>query len=169
MPRPDLNRVPPAFHNYINQVKENDLMPALKNQAISFTSFLSQIPDEKKEYRYAEGKWTVKELLQHLLDAERIFIYRALCFARKDETPLPGFDENDYAAHSKWENRDWDEMIEEFRVVRRSAEIMFGSFDQEQLESAGRSNERSNYVLALGFIIAGHVNHHVKVLQERYL
>jgi hypothetical protein len=169
MPRPDLSRVPAAFHNYVNHVEENELMPALRNQAASFVSFLRQIPAEKRNYRYAEGKWTIKELLQHILDTERIFIYRALCFARKDTTPLPGFEENDYAANSKWENRDWDEMIEEFQAIRRSAEIMFGSFDNEQLENAGTSGGRSNYVLAMGFIIAGHINHHMKVLKERYL
>src|SRR6187401_310355 len=98
MSRPDLARVPEYFHRYINQVEEDDLMPAFRNQTETFIDFLEQIPPAKIDYRYAEGKWTIKEILQHIIDAERIFAYRALCFARKDATPLPSFEENDYAA-----------------------------------------------------------------------
>lgn len=169
MPRPDLSRVPAAFHNYINQVPEDDMMTAMKKQADTFLTFLQNIPADKRHYRYAESKWTIQELLLHILDAERIFAYRALRFARKDATPLPGFEENDYAANSKWENRNWDDLVEEFRVVRRSSEILFGSFDQAQLEAEGTSGGRSIYVLAIGFVISGHINHHIKILKERYL
>ncbi len=169
MPRPDLSRIPQAFHVYINQVSEEDLMQALKSQSSSFVRFLESIPADKREYRYAEDKWTIKELLQHILDAERVFAYRALCFARKDATPLPGFDENDYAANSKAGQRDWNDLVDEFKSIRRSTEILFGSFDEEQLDSAGISNGKSVYVLGIGFIIAGHINHHVNVIKERYL
>jgi DinB superfamily len=168
MSRPDLTRVPEWYHNYINQVPEDDLMQALKKQTSSFVQFLEKIPVEKRDYRYAEDKWTIKELLQHILDAERIFAYRALCFARKDATPLPGFEENDYAANSKADKRDWNEMVEEFKVVRRSTEILFGSFDNEQLETSGTSSGKKGYVLGIGFVIVGHINHHVKVVKERY-
>jgi hypothetical protein len=108
-------------------------------------------------------------MLQHIIDAERIFCYRALCFARKDTTPLPGFDENTYAANSKSENRKWKSLVNEFMVVRWSTENLFSSFDAEQLESGGTSGGKSNYVMAIGFIIAGHANHHMKVIEERYL
>ncbi len=169
MPRPDLTRVPDFYHNYIKQVEENDLMEALTKQTPSFIQFLKDIPADKRDYRYAEGKWTIKEALQHIIDAERIFAYRGLCFARKDTTPLPSFDENSYAANSKADKRNWEELVEEFKAVRKSTEIMFGSFDEEQLESAGTASGKSNYSRAIGFILVGHVNHHVKVIRERYM
>ena len=169
MPRPELSRVPEWYHVYINQVNENELMDALQKQTPAFTRFLEDLPEEKRNYRYEAGKWTIKEMLQHIIDAERIFAYRGLCFARKDTTPLPGFDENSYADNSRADKRDWDELVEEFKTVRKSTEILFGSFDNEQLESAGTASGKSNYARAIGFILVGHVNHHVKVIKERYL
>lgn len=169
MSRPDLSRVPEWYHRYINQVKENDLSEAMGNQLTDFILFLTELPADKRDYRYAEGKWTIKEVLQHIIDAERIFAYRALCFARKDTTPLPGFDENSYADNSKASDRDWSEMIEEFSVVRQSTAILFKSFDTDQLETNGTASGKPVYVLGIGFIIVGHVNHHLGVLKERYL
>jgi uncharacterized damage-inducible protein DinB len=169
MPRPDLTRVPDYYHNYINQAEGDDLMKVLQKQTRSFEEFLNEIPKSKRNYRYAEGKWTIKELLQHIIDAERIFAYRALCFARKDATPLPSFEENSYASNSKAEKRKWKDLVKEFEAVRRSTEILFDSFDDEQLETAGTASGKSNYVLAIGFIIAGHANHHIKIMKERYL
>ncbi len=169
MPRPDLSRVPDFFHNYINQVKDDELMQALKNNSAAMEIFFKTIPSEKHDYRYAAGKWTIKEVVQHLIDTERIFNYRALCFARKDTTPLPGFDENLFAANAKAGKRNWNDLMEEFAAVRKSTEILFASFDEEQLESAGNSNGRSNYVLGMGFICVGHCNHHRKIIEERYL
>ncbi|MEO7924888.1 MAG: DinB family protein [Chitinophagaceae bacterium] len=169
MPRPDLSRVPEWYHVYINQVKENDLIKAIQDQSISFLKFLKRIPVEKRNYRYAKGKWTIKEMLQHIIDAERVFSYRALCFARKESAPLPSFDENEYAANSKAAKRDWNEMLEEFKAVRHSTEIMFGSFDKTQLDSTGTASGKPVYVLGIGFILVGHINHHIRVLTERYL
>lgn len=169
MPRPNLSRIPEWFHNYVNQVPENDLMEAMINQTPLFINFFESIPVAKRDYRYAEGKWTIKEMLQHIIDAERVFAYRGLCIARKDTTPLPGFDENNYANNAKANTRDWDEMMEEFKAVRRSSEILFGSFDEEQLETNGTANNNPIYVLAIGFVLVGHVNHHLRILKERYL
>jgi len=169
MSRPILSRIPEWFHRYVNQVPENDLMEAMKKQTPVFINLFESIPVEKRDYRYGPDKWTIKEMLQHIMDAERIFAYRGLCIARKDATPLPGFDENTYADNSKAGTRDWNEMMEEFKVVRRSSEILFGSFDEEQLESSGTANNNPIYVLAIGFVLLGHVNHHVKILKERYL
>lgn len=168
MPRPDLGRVPEYYHQYINQVDGNDLIKVLQKQTRSFLKFLKGIPKKKRNYRYADGKWTIKEVLQHIIDAERIFAYRALCFARKDATPLPSFDENNYAANAKAEQRKWNDMVNEFTAVRQSTEILFNSFDKEQLEAAGTASGKSNYVLGLGFIIAGHANHHMRITKERY-
>lgn len=169
MARPDLSRVPDYFHRYISEVKEDDLSDALKNQAQSFIAFLHTIPADKRDYRYAEGKWTIKELLQHIIDTERIFAYRALCIARKEAAPLPGFDENTYAANSKAAQRNWSDLTEEFSVVRHSTEILFSSFDKEQMEQSGTASNKSIYVAGIGFILAGHVAHHQKIIAERYL
>ncbi|MBS1920908.1 MAG: DinB family protein [Bacteroidetes bacterium] len=169
MPRPDLTRVPEFYHNYINQVLENDLMEAFTKESNSFIQFFESIPVSKQDYRYAEGKWTIKEVLQHIIDAERVFIYRALVFARKDNTPLPSFDEDLYAKNSKASSRKWNDLMEEFKSVRKSAEILFNSFDFEQLDSSGIASKHSNYVLGMGYIIIGHSVHHKNVVKERYL
>ena len=169
MARPDLSRVPEFYHNYIKKAPENDLTVALKNNTSAFNALIKTIPAEKHDYRYAEGKWTIKDLIQHIIDGERIFSYRALRFARKDNTPLPGFDENLFAANAKTGKRSWNEMIEEFNTVRKATELLFMSFDEQDLESSGVASDNSVYVLGLGFICAGHCAHHLQVLKERYL
>ena len=169
MPRPDLSRVPIFYHNYINQVPEDDLTGSFKKQSEVFIKFLEKIPKDKHDYRYAKDKWTLKELLQHIIDAERIFCYRALRFARNDATPLPAFDEDSYALHSKADKRDWNELVDEFKSVRKSSQYLFNSFDPDQLNASGVSNNASIYVLGIGFITIGHTLHHKKIIEERYL
>ena len=169
MPRPDLSRIPEFYHGYISKVKENDLMPALRNSTSQLFDLLKSIPKEKHEYRYAEGKWTVKDVVQHMIDGERVFTYRALRFARKDDTPLPGFEENLYAQTAKADKRNWNDLVDEFSVLRKASEAMFASFDNEQLEADGIANENSTYVLGIGYILAGHVLHHCQIIKERYL
>ena len=169
MSRPDLSRVPEFYHGYISKTKGDDVMAALRNSTRELFSLLKSIPPEKHGHRYAEGKWTIKEVVQHMIDAERVFAYRALRFARKDDTPLPGFDENLFAQTAKADRRNWNDLIEEFGALRQASEAMFTSFDDEQLESSGIANEHSNYVLGIGYILAGHVNHHCQVIKERYL
>ena len=169
MSRPDLSRVPEFYHGYISSVKENDLLTGLKSSTKNLFELLKSIPPGKQGYRYADGKWTIKEVVQHMIDGERVFTYRALRFARKDDTPLPGFDENLFADTSKADKRNWDDLVEEFAAVRKSSEAMFASFDEEQLESSGIASENSTYVLGIGYIVAGHVNHHCQIIKERYL
>ena len=169
MARPDLSRVPAFFHGYISKVKEDDLMSALASSTSELFSLLKSIPAEKHDYRYGDGKWTVKEVVQHMIDGERVFTYRALRFARKDATPLPGFDENLFAQTAKADKRNWNDLIDEFRALRKVSEAMFASFDNEQLEAAGVASESSIYVLGIGYVVAGHVNHHCQIIKERYL
>jgi hypothetical protein len=169
MPRPDLTKIPEWYHGYISQVAGNDPLVAMKNQTPVMLRFFNRISPEKRNYRYAKGKWTIKEMLQHIIDAERIFAYRALCIARQENTSLPGFDENDYADNSKARKRDWDNMIEELKVVRRSSEILFSSFDKEQMATYGVANNNPASVLAIAFIMVGHINHHIHVTKERYI
>jgi hypothetical protein len=169
MPHVDLARVPEYYHRYISHVINEELNTAFKDHLTDLSSLLQSIPENKWTYRYAEGKWSVKELVQHIIDAERIFAYRALCFARKDETPLPGFDENSYADNSGADKRSSSELMEELRTVQRSTAQMFASFDGEQLDHTGSANGKSVYVKAIGYILIGHSLHHKKILQERYL
>jgi len=167
--RPDLTRVPEFFHNYIRHVPEDDLMTSFKNQTPVTIDFFNEIPRDKIDYAYAPGKWIIKEVLQHIIDAERIFCYRSLRFARKDPTPLHGFDENLFAANAKARQRNWNDLIDEFKTVRQGTEWLFGSFDEDQLNATGVSNNASNYVLAFGYITVGHPLHHVRIIKERYL
>jgi len=169
MSRPDLERVPPFYHNYINQVPEGSLQQALQKHELEVIPFLESIPADKWSHRYAEGKWTIKELVQHLIDAERIFNYRALCFARRDETPLPGFDEDFYVIHSDANRRSNEEFLKELQVVQQSTIHLFNSFTEEQLEATGIANNNPIYVKAIGYIIVGHTRHHLNIIKERYL
>lgn len=167
--RPDLSRVPKFYHNYIGYVPQDNLEEAFNIQTPAFIEFIESIHPDKYDYRYADGKWTIKEVLQHIIDAERIFAYRALCFARKDKTFLPGFDENDYADNSKAAVRDWKNMVAEFKAVRMASEYLFNSFDDDQLNATGTSNNNSVYVLGIGYLLIGHSIHHIKVVKEKYL
>jgi hypothetical protein len=169
MPRPDLSKVPSFYHGYINKVAENDLPAAFTNQSKALFPFLESIPAAKHNYAYAAGKWTIKELIQHIIDAERVFTYRALTFSRKDETKLPGFDENAWAPESNAVSRNWKDMIEEFKAVRKATEYLFGSFNEGQLNATGIANNNSIYVMGIGFICVGHCTHHISILKERYL
>jgi len=169
MPRPDLSRVPDFFHGYISKVKEDDLMTGLRSSTVALFSLLDEIPSDKYEYRYAENKWSIKDVIQHMIDAERVFTYRALRMARRDQTPLPGFDENLFAQTANADKRNWNEMVEEFATLRKATEALFASFDNVQLESEGNASGKSIYVLGIGYIVAGHVNHHLDIIKERYL
>ncbi len=167
--RPDLSLIGNWYHGYIGLVKEDTLKNGFENHTQKLVSFFSNIPPEKYDHKYAPEKWTIKEVLQHIVDAERVFAYRALRFARKDYTPLPGFDENLFAANAKTNNRSWDDLLEECKLVRRSSQIMFASFDEEQLMAKGIASGSENYVLGWGYILLGHATHHINIIQERYL
>jgi uncharacterized damage-inducible protein DinB len=169
MPKPDLITIPEFYHKYVRLVAENDAAAALSANTEKALGVLSDIPDEKWNYRYAEGKWSIKEMLQHITDAERIFSYRALCIARGEKQSLPGFDENTYAAASNADRRKKEELIEEFKTVRKATEALFQSFDDEQLAKIGVANNKSISVNGIGFVTVGHVMHHLNILQERYL
>ncbi|HEV8079892.1 MAG TPA: DinB family protein [Chitinophagaceae bacterium] len=168
MPKPNINDYPEYFGKYINQVSEEDLSEAFRNQFPKIESFLLSISEEKAGFAYAPGKWTLKELLQHTIDTERIFNYRALCFARKETASLPSFDENLYAENSNANKRSWKSLSSEFINVRRSTEDLFNSFSDGVLQQKGSANNNNTSVLSLGFILIGHVYHHIKVVEERY-
>jgi DinB superfamily len=169
MPKPLPTTYPEYFKRYVDQVPEEDLSTAFSNQLSVINKLLNSITEEKSMYAYDTGKWTLKELLQHMIDTERIFNYRALCIARKESVSLPGFDENAYAANSNANNRTWEDMVDEFLTVRRSTEFLYKSFTDEVLDHSGLSNNKPTTVLSLGFTTLGHFYHHKKVMEERYL
>lgn len=155
--------------NYIKLVETKSVKEAIEKYASSINEFFSEIPPGKVDYRYAENKWSIKEMLQHVIDAERIFAYRALRIARKDTTPLPGFDENTYAVASNADARTWEDLLEEFKAVRRSTDLLLKSFTEEQYRQMGTTNGQPASVSAIGFTLYGHMLHHKNILQERYL
>ena len=168
-PKPSPTAHPGYFQRYIALVQETDLTEAFRNQRTALEKLLASINEEKSNYAYAEGKWTLKEVLQHIIDAERIFNYRALCFARGEKQNLPGFEENDYALNSFAGNRKWDELVKEFWAVRQSTEYLFGSFNSTVLENVGTANSNTNTVSGIGFLTIGHCLHHQAIIKERYL
>ena len=154
---------------YINAAGEGNLYEDLEISLHDFIRFVQDIPMDKFDYRYAEGKWTIKDIIQHLIDAERIFAYRALRFARNDKTALPGFDENEYVDAVQADKRSIQDLLTELAVVRQATLSLFKSFSDEELLRIGIASNNPMSVRALGFTIIGHQNHHQRVFQERYL
>ncbi len=169
MPKPSPGTHPSYFDRYIGLVTEDDLQTAFNNQLPVITSLLTGITEEKSLTAYAPGKWTIKELLLHMTDTERIFNYRSLAFARKEQASLPGFDEDAYAANSHANNRSWQSLVEEFLQVRKNTEMLFSTFTEEALNNIGTANNNPATALSMGFTAIGHVYHHTIILKERYL
>ena len=169
MPRPDLQKVPVHLHEEINLVNQDDLKEAFSKHANAI-SILKNIPEEKWSYRYAEGKWSIRQVVQHLIDGERIFCNRALVIARKDKTTsLVSFDQDEYEVTSKADKRTKDDLISELATLQQSSIKFFGSFDDEQLQTRGTIGSYTIDVNALGFVVVGHTLHHLKLIKERYL
>lgn len=157
------------FAHYIGLVNSNDFLTAIEQNHKDFLELLSSIDEEKSFYRYAEDKWSIKELIAHIIDSERIFAYRALRFARNDKTDLSGYDENNYAVFSGADERSLSDLVLEFDVTRQSSLALFRSFDKEMLERTGTANDIAIDVTSLGYLIAGHCRHHINIIRERYL
>jgi hypothetical protein len=162
----NLDTVPHFYKNYVKQIEETDLLQALRISGNRAQEVLHGIPQEKQDFKYGPDKWTIKELLCHMIDAERIFAYRALSFARNDKTNLPGFDENGYAPEANASNRSLKGIINEMRHLRVATIDLFEGFSPDMLARKGSANNNELSVVALGFIIAGHESHHLKVLKE---
>lgn len=169
MPRPTTHDYASFYHNYVMNVKEEDVRAAFQQQSFILDSFLASIPESKADHAYAEGKWTVKQLLQHMIDTERIFTHRALWFARRSPSPLSGFDENEYAAVADVSKRSVASLADEMRAVRNSSAFLFNNFTEKELNTSGTANTHAITVNALGFVTLGHFLHHMRILEERYL
>jgi hypothetical protein len=169
MKKSNISPMPDFFDRYINQVEDIDIHEALSKYAAieSYMSLETIIALDGK--RYAPGKWTIKEILQHIIDTERILSYRALRFARKDKTSLPGFDEELFAQSAEAEERSIPDLIQEYKIIRKSSIALFKSFNDEMFLQDGICFNRTLSVVGLGFVIVGHSKHHFNVIKERYL
>ena len=159
----------PYYDSYIALIEDSDIISTLEEQMNSTYEFLNNIGEEKGNYAYQPGKWSIKELVGHLADSERVFGYRALRFARNDKTELAGYEQDDYVANSNFKERTLKDLAEELLYLRKSNLILFRSFTDDMLKMTGIANESEVSVDALLFIIAGHEKHHINVIKEKYL
>ena len=169
MPKPQAQDFPPYFGKYISQADAESLSEAIEKYAKPLIVFYTGLPDEKASFRYAPGKWTLKELLQHVVDTERIMAYRLLRFVRKDKTPLASFDENLFSDNSMANDRSFASIKEEFIAVRKSTDLLIQSLSEEQLKEVGIASNLPISANAIGYIIFGHMLHHKQVVEEKYL
>jgi len=163
------NEYNPYYRSYIDKAQQLDAVKGLKENLESVTSFYSSIPKEKHDYAYAEGKWTVKDVLLHIIDTERVFAYRALRIARQDKIPMVGFEQDDYVANGFAQSRTLENLLEEYKAVRKATIALFCSFNSATMLQIGEASGSPFSVRALGYIIVGHENHHNQVIRERYL
>jgi hypothetical protein len=169
IPRPGADEYAPYYSGYVAKVEGDDALAPMIAQRESTTRFLAQIPESRASFRYAPGKWSLREIIGHLSDSERIFSYRMLRFARADETPLSGFDENIYVPAGDFERRSLADVAAEFGAVRDGTIALARSLDPAAMTRVGTANGKPISVRALAWIIAGHETHHLAVIRERYL
>jgi hypothetical protein len=169
MTKPHPNDYPPFYETYIKLVSDIPIKIVLAQSFEDFKKFVDEIPETKENFKYELNKWTTKQVLQHIIDTERIFNFRALCFARGENQSIPGFDENEYAFFADVDNRNLNELKEELILVRNSTILLFESFNITMLQRKGIANNAEISVNALGYCIIGHSLHHFNILKERYL
>lgn len=168
MRRSDIIPMPKYFDRYINLVDDIELVEALEKYGPAFLEKEKANFERLGDKVYAPGKWAIKDLLQHLIDAERVFVYRAMRFSRNDKTELPGFDEDAYAANADMKTRSVADLLEEFSLLRRSTILFYKTLSADALQREGVASGNKISVLALGFTICGHPIHHMNVIRERY-
>ncbi len=168
MARPQPNESATFYHKYIALAQGNSIQEIVENHAFDLQEFYNSLPDEKADYAYDENKWTIKQVLQHLTDAERVFIYRALRISRNDKTPLSSFDENVYVENGFAAERSLSSLKQEFNAVRAATDMFLLSLNDEQVNRAGTASNNPVTVNALAYIIYGHLLHHKNILKDRY-
>jgi len=169
MHKPESSEFNPYYEKYISLITEPDLLGTLEKQPSELRSLFAGLEEEKGKYAYADGKWTIKEVLSHLIDGERIFAYRALRISRGDETPLPGFEQDGYIENSFANDRSFDDLLEEFSLQRNANVHMMKNLRDDGWKRIGTASESPVSVRALGFIMAGHIRHHINILKAQYL
>lgn len=167
--KPNISDYPTFYNTYISLVKSNDIIKEIDGQHNEITELLHSISEEKSTYAYSEGKWSIKVLLQHIIDAERIFGYRMLCIARGETISLPSFEENTYANNCHANQREWKTLVKEFLNLRTSTKDLFLSLNETEFNKSGIIYNNPITALSLAYIIVGHTKHHLNILLERYL
>lgn len=167
--RPDLDESAEYYFTYINKVPSGDIRVTLRQQCDRVMGMLNDIPGSFAGHRYAPDKWSIRQVLNHIIDTERVFTFRAFWFARGLEAPQPGFDQDDAVAGADADTRDWQGLIREFQAVRTASLELFDSFSAEAWVRRGVASGHPVSVRALAWISVGHVEHHMGLLQERYL
>ncbi|MFP4846817.1 DinB family protein [Winogradskyella sp. PE311] len=158
----------PYYAVYIDKATDVDIVKGLKQNLDTVVNFYSNLPNEKHSYAYEAGKWTIKDILLHIIDTERIFSYRALRIGRKDTTAIAGFEQDDYVANCYAEKRSLESLIEEYKSVRLATISLFKSYEDDVLRHIGMASGSPVSVRAIGYIITGHENHHNQIIKERY-
>jgi hypothetical protein len=166
--RPTANDYSPYHAGYVALVPEDDVLSAIEQQSSETQRFLSALNESKAAYRYADGKWSVKEVVGHITDAERIISYRLLAVARGEQQPLPGFDEESYVQHAKFDAWTLGDLAENYAIIRRATIVLLRNLPADAWEKRGIANDAPVSVLGLAFVIVGHDRHHLKVLREKY-
>ena len=166
--RPAADEFLPYYGRYIDLVPDGNLVDLLADQQADTLRMLRRVDDERGLFAYAPGKWSIKEVIGHLSDAERVFAYRALRFARGDAQPVAGFDENAYVPAGRFNERPIKDLIDEFQAIRAATVHVFRYLSEDELARRGVANGNPISVRALGYVIAGHERHHAKLLRERY-
>lgn len=167
MNRPEANEYAEYYGKYVSLV-DGDVLPILESQSSELRAMFGELPEEKGTYAYAPGKWTLKEVLSHIIDGERFFAYRMLRISRGDKTPIEGFEQDDYIENSNANNRTFAELLDEFDLQRRSNMLFVRNLSDEATKRLGTASGYTVSVRALVYIMAGHVTHHVAILKERY-
>lgn len=157
------------YSTYIGKVPDGDIVEIMKNDTAEALAFLRSIPESRFDHRYAPGKWSIRQIVGHLGDAELVFLYRALRFSRGDTTPVPGFEENLYVDNAPFESESMSDLIAEFEHLRMASIQLFQNMSEEAMARRGIANEHEISVRAIAYILVGHVTHHLGVLKERYL
>jgi hypothetical protein len=166
--RPNKNDYAPYYEGYINLLQGDDIHKILASQSFETQAVLNSFPKTMGDYSYLQGKWTVKEVIGHLIDTERVMAYRTMCIARGEKQSLPGFNENEYAKAGNFNKRDLFDLVYEFRLLRESNMLLAKGLDNEVFGKRGIANNHEVTVLALFYIIAGHEKHHMNILVDRY-
>ena len=167
--RPDSAEYAPYYARYVEQVPEGDVVATLRQQAEEMQALLAGLPPSRGGHRYAPDKWTVREVLGHLVDCERIFTYRALRIARGDKTPLASFDQNEFVRNADSDRRTIADLADELRALRQATVALFATLSPEAWSRTGTASDVAVSVRGLAFIVAGHTRHHLTILRERYL
>ena len=163
------NEYAPYFETYISYSRKLSIPDNFSTQMESCMAFFESVPVAKLDYRYQLEKWSIKDILLHLIDCERIFQYRALRISRSDKTPLPGFEENEYAVEANATSRTLESLLNEYKSVRKATFTLFETFSEEQFLKIGNASGKDISVRAIGYIILGHELHHINIIKERYL